>query len=244
MPLTPDLVIAGSVATISSGEPAYTNVLVYTVQGYNNWFTLGSRVGNGTIDFSNINLPNGNYTARVMSISSPGTVSDSVDFTIANPVVPTLYPDPNWDRWIFASVSDHFVNRTSYPVYIEGQHRETNELESFIELRIDGPYYTEYSKGYWRVYVEINVMCQHIKNNTEWHAIRRLAGHVATIFEPCIRVYKYGNGPSDDQTLLDSLIRMDSKRERIQTSHFGQIEPRTEVEQATVEAHYEMMLSV
>ena len=57
----------------------------------------------------------------------------------------------NWGRWIYASVCDHFETyRDTLHMFLEGQHRETDELQQFFELRVDGPYYTQINKGWWK----------------------------------------------------------------------------------------------
>jgi hypothetical protein len=150
---------------------------------------------------------------------------------------------PNMDRWVFASVSKHFDDhKGSMNLYIEGMHRDTRKLEELIELRVDGPYYTEVSKKYWKVYVEVNVLIQCAKNNQNFHRVRQLSGNVMEIFEPCISVYKYGT-PGDD-SYVGSLGRMDQEdgRNNMQVSQFGQVDPVNQLEQATVEAHYVMYL--
>lgn len=154
--------------------------------------------------------------------------------------------NPNMDRWIFASVSKHFDDRKSpYALYIEGMHRDTNKLEEFLELRIDGPLYTEVSHGYWKIYMEINMLAQCCKNNQNFHRMRQMTGNIMYMFEPCINVYRYGpNDLPDDQSYVGVLQRLDQEegRNNMQVSHFGQVDPVNQLEQATVEAHYVMFL--
>jgi hypothetical protein len=152
----------------------------------------------------------------------------------------------NVPRWLFASVANHFdENRQGLSMFVEGQHRATRTLKDFIELRFDGPYLTELSKGYWKVYVEINVLVQSAMDDENFHRIHTNVGKVAVAFSD-IGVYKYGTGPDDDQSLLGCLKLVADARgkERIQISHFGKIAPHTEVLQATVEGHYEMRLTI
>lgn len=147
----------------------------------------------------------------------------------------------NMDRWVFASISKHFDDRKgTTKLYIEGMIRDTSTVEQFIELRTDGPYYTEVSHKYWKLYIEINVLIQCAKNNENFHRIRQLSGEVFKMFEPCITLYRYGTGPADDGTIIGILQRMDEEanRNNIQVSHFGQVDPINQLEQATVEAHY------
>ena len=100
---TPTLNFSGTVATIANGESDYYNILVYSKKDADQWGTLGTRTGNGVISFGNHPLPNETYEGRVMSVGSPGVVSETVDFTINN-AVSLQYPDFNWDRWFFASI--------------------------------------------------------------------------------------------------------------------------------------------
>lgn len=152
----------------------------------------------------------------------------------------------HWPRWIFASISKHFdANKQTLYLFIEGMHRETRSRKDFIELRVDGPYLTEQSKGYWRNYIEINVLVQSAMDDSDFHRIYKDVGIVVNAFTD-IPVYKYGNQAYDDDSLLGCLKLVADARgkERIQVSHFGKIEPNVPLLQATVEGHYEMFLSV
>ena len=147
----------------------------------------------------------------------------------------------NWPRWLFASVSKHFSDRRSGLImYIEGQHRDTRSLKDFIELRMDGPQFTEISHNYWKVYVEINMLVQSAMDNNNYHRIHTNVGIVAAAFSDIV-LYKYGNGPDDDQSQWGclSLIQDSDKRQRLDIFHFGQIDRQTKLLQATVEGHYD-----
>jgi hypothetical protein len=111
---------------------------------------------------------------------------------------------------------------------------------------MDGPYYTEESKDFWRLYIELSVLTQSVMTDTSYHTIHRMVGDVAAAFTDTIPVYKYGTSTDDTQTLVGclELIQDIRNRERIQTNHFGQIDPAIPLLQATVEAHYEMYLEV
>lgn len=153
----------------------------------------------------------------------------------------------NWPRWIFASVSKHFdAEKQGLHMFVEGEHRDTRDKLDFLEFRLDGPYITEVSKGYFRLYIEVNILVQSTKNQTNIHRIHENVGIAAAAFWNGIKVFKYGNGVDDDQSYLGCLQLVTDARgkERIQISHFGQIEPKTRVLQATVEGHYEMFLKV
>lgn len=151
----------------------------------------------------------------------------------------------NWPRWIFASVSKHFdARRQGLNLFIEGQHRDTSDAGAYIELRIDGPEFREDSKGYWRVFSEINVLVSTPLDDTNFHLHQVNIGIVAAAFTT-INIYKYGTGVLDDQSLLGcyQLVHDYIGRERLIVSNFGQIDPAVKLLQATVEGHYEMFLS-
>lgn len=155
--------------------------------------------------------------------------------------------DKNWDRWIFASISKEFNdNRQTIPLFVEGQHRDdTQDKATLFELRIDGPNYTEVSKDCWRIDIEVNILVQAAMDNEDFHTIRKLCGIASAMFINNLPIFKFGDGVDDDDSLLSCMkLLQDVKgRERIQTSHFGQIDPSVKVQQSTVEGHYRMLLN-
>lgn len=150
----------------------------------------------------------------------------------------------HWNRWLFASVSRHFSDhRQTLPIFIEGQHRDTRNERDFMELRMDGPQYTELTKGNWHLYLEVNVLVQSIMDDVNYHRVERGIGIAVQAFTD-ILVYKYGNQVEDTGDFLGclKLIQDVRSRERIQVYRFGQIEEGVKLEQASIEGHYEMNL--
>jgi hypothetical protein len=151
----------------------------------------------------------------------------------------------SWARWIKASVSKHFDDRKEdVHLFIENQHRDTDEVKEFIELRVDGPRCLEVSKDCWKIRVEINLLIQVVMNDKDYHRIDDIVGIVQAAFTNSIPVYRYGNRTGDDDTFLGCLrILMDpSTRDFLEANRFGQIDIRTKLLQSTVEGHYEMDL--
>ena len=153
-------------------------------------------------------------------------------------------------RWVFASVSKHvndFVASAlpTTPLFIEGQHRDTSKKPDFLELRMDGPYYTELSRDYHDVYIEINILVQSGQNDRNYHRIYDSVGISVKSLEGPISVFRFGSGVNDDNSFVGCLLLEQTLkgRERIQVNHFGQIEPKASLFQSTVEAHYRMKLS-
>lgn len=158
--------------------------------------------------------------------------------------------DLDWSRWIFIGTSDHFGTGlealpSPLPQFIEGQQRDTKDLTNFVEFRMDGPWFTELSKDYWRIYVEVNILVQTAMKTGDFHQHHRNLGNVAALFRD-IQVFRCGDGPNDDDSPLGclKLIQDERKRERVVIANFGQIEPHVQVQQGTVEGHFEMKLGV
>ena len=150
----------------------------------------------------------------------------------------------HWPRWIFASISKHFdANRGSLKLHIEGQYRDTRSEQDFIELRLNGPEFTELSKNYWRIRVRVNVLVQSVKNETNFHRIHTNVGIVVKAFDT-INIKKYGDGVDDDDSLLGCLkLVQEPGDEPVAVHHFGQVDPSTQLVQAAVEGLYEMHLT-
>jgi len=155
--------------------------------------------------------------------------------------------NPNWPRWIFASVSKHFTDSVSaagLTLFIEGQHRDTRELKDFLEMRTDGPTLREVSKGFWVFRLEINILVQSAMDDKNYHRIHQDVGVAAAAFATAIDVFKLGNNPQDDQSYLGCLILIQnrSSQDYLEINHFGQIDKKTKLMQASVEGHYRMEL--
>jgi len=161
--------------------------------------------------------------------------------------------DPDWDRWVHASIARHFelaVETTAFPMFVETEHRNTSVAtgnnvkgKDLFELRIDGPRSTELSSNYWELYTEINVLIQSTMDDDDSHRLLRSVGSVKAAFS-IIQIFKFGDGVNDDQTLLGCMkILMDPRRrEHLETHMLGQIGDDTELTQAMVEGHYKMCL--
>lgn len=153
--------------------------------------------------------------------------------------------DANMPRWIFASISKHFFDRRNgVDFYIEGQHRDAKINKELIELRIDGPYVTEMSKDVYKYYTEVSVLIQTLKNDKDYHRIHTLTGMIAAAMTD-INVYKFGKGLQDDATQFVGCLQLVQdvpSRERVQINNFGQIETSTPLMQASVEAHYKLII--
>lgn len=126
-------------------------------------------------------------------------------------------------------------------MFVEGYVRDTESLKQYIEVRIDGPNITEYSKNCWKLYFEVNVLITtRIDLFGDGNVHGKLKGDISKLFVSNICVHRYGSQTDDDREHIGCLKRVAVGRERIQVSDFGQIRPDTKLRQATVEGHYEI----
>ena len=153
---------------------------------------------------------------------------------------------PHLARWVWASVSKSFEDRRGWLyLFFEGDDRAIPEADklNFAEFRMDGPRLHEVSRNYWQVDVYVNILIQTTMTN-DTHAYFKTLGHVQSLYVPCIPVYRYGDGPDDDGSLVGFLqLNIDKPLEQLKGSNFGQVDQTVRLQQGTVEANYRMFLS-
>lgn len=148
----------------------------------------------------------------------------------------------NLPRWIYASASKAISsNADSAITFFEGTDKDTEPQEG-AEFRFDGPRLTEWSKGYFEVWVSINILVQTAMNDEDFHQKYRVIGKIINALRQSFSVFRFGDGVDDDDTLVGCMMLIQDKNNRLQVNHFGQISPSLRLEHATVEAHYHMFL--
>lgn len=149
----------------------------------------------------------------------------------------------NLPRWLFASLSTHFLNNTSGIVtHIDGENRLPDEGQDFAEFRMDGPRITELNAKEFYVWIAINILIQHTQQDDDFHGMQRSFGSVLEAFDRDISIFKYGDGPDDDQTKLTCVRLVQRKPNDIQVNNFGIINKSLGLQQGTIEGHYETYL--
>jgi len=154
--------------------------------------------------------------------------------------------NPNWDRWIFATMSGKYKTQfeSDFSIFIEGTHRGLPTNTELLEFRMDGPMRKQPSKGYFILGVEINLLVRSFMDDKDFHKMRRSCGMVATWLAQNHCIYRYGDGPYDDNSLLGTLqLKNRTFREEVRVNHFGQIDPQYQLEESTIEASFEMHLT-
>lgn len=148
-----------------------------------------------------------------------------------------------WIGWIHASINKHFEDRRNmFSLYLEGDERVENDQEDFAELRIDGPFIITPHKDLHYLNIEVNVLLQSVMDPKDLYKIQRLIGIFLAAFTNKIDVFKFGDGPLDDSTLLGCFKRQRDLKETIDVNYFGLIRQDTRIIQATIEAHYRLEL--
>lgn len=166
--------------------------------------------------------------------------------------------DPNWARWIFASVAkalkDVVADEENLAVLVEQLDERTAAFEqasSKAEIRITGPSTQELSKGYFRNCVDINVLLTVRNDGAKKNAYEfvRYAGLFQEAMSSPIGVWNYGNQDGDYVSPdADTLVFIGCLKPRpgIQDStkvlHFGQIDTTSKLSQTMVDARYVMYL--
>jgi len=159
--------------------------------------------------------------------------------------------NPNWARWVFASVATYLkqvAQSQQLPVLIEGLDERTTEFMSATdrcEVRITGPFTKELSRDYFQVEVVVNVLfVSRYEEQKNQYAIIQKTGVFQEAMDGSIAVYKYGNGPEDDEhALIDCLSPAQGRHDAIRVMHFGQINSTDRLKQSMVDARYRMEIS-
>ncbi len=152
--------------------------------------------------------------------------------------------NPYWIRWTVASIATHFTAaRGNYPLYLEGDERDTDQLKNFGELRIDGPFIKTLPMGLFYLDIEVNVLIQSHMDPTNLYVGLTAAGVFAAAFANVIKAYKFGNGVADDDTLLGCYRLRNARNDNtVDISQFGIVSKDTRLTQITIEGHYRMEL--
>ncbi|GMU26124.1 MAG: hypothetical protein AMXMBFR16_10290 [Candidatus Uhrbacteria bacterium] len=160
--------------------------------------------------------------------------------------------DPNWARWIFTSVAVNFSNvAANIPITyrVEGID-ERNDVDltgrSYIELRVNGPFIKELSRGYYHLQVDINILVNDLMDeiNENAYGIVQWCGILQDAMDRAIPVMKYGSGPSDNPSVLVGCLTPRKGRfESNRVIHFGQINKVDRIRQSMVDGRFEMYLT-
>lgn len=163
----------------------------------------------------------------------------------------------NWARWIFHSVADYLkevATDVDLPVLIEHFDERTAAFEQATdraEIRITGPFDQELSKGYHRIYVDVNVLLTSRYDGRKNAAtILKYAGLFQQAMSESIPVWNFGGEPGDyredtpeTQVHLGCLTPRPGRNDNVRVMHFGQMDKIDKIKQTEVDARYVMELT-
>ena len=164
-------------------------------------------------------------------------------------------PNPHWQRWLVASVAEHFkVNVTdpiSLPFLVEGLDDRDTEFEQApdrAELRLNGPFTQEQSKNCWRIWMDVNIMITSTMDGEtkNRYSLEINAGKFHQFADTCISVFQFGElaqTPENDGSLLGVLRPRHGKNDSVRTLNFSQINKVDRIKQSQVDARYVMYLN-
>lgn len=152
----------------------------------------------------------------------------------------------NWARWVFASVADYLkeiATDASLPVIVEGLDDRSDafmQASDRAEIRINGPFTSEVSKGYHRVWVDANVLLTSRFDGSAKNGYSHLKflGLFHEALDNGIPVFKYGLEVGDDSSQIGCLSPRTGKQDAVRVLHFGQIEKTDRVKQSIVDARF------
>lgn len=144
--------------------------------------------------------------------------------------------NPNWPRWIFASVTKYFVDTLNVEVFVHGTNRPTPQSPEFVELIVNGPMMEPLS-GEVKIIVPVTFWYKVSMSEVNFHRKYTLAGEVAAAFQ-CIRLFRYGTGSDDDNEQFGIL----TAPEEVSIHHYGQIDKDVRLEQGSILGTYQTYL--
>ena len=160
-------------------------------------------------------------------------------------------PNPNWPRWIWASVTDYLSSNVfvpnSLPFITEGVHERDDDFmqaDNRAEIRVNGPLTRELSADYWRLWVDINVLVLSNMDGQQSNAytLETNLGLVLEAMDTVIPIFRHGDGSEDDGTLLGCLSPRTGDNDSIRLIHFGQIDKTVRIKEGVVDGRYVMYL--
>lgn len=156
--------------------------------------------------------------------------------------------NPNWGRWIVASLAHQFSEdfaESGYKIYVDGQIlKESTTEKGQIDLRVDGPANSRQpSGGYYALSgITVNIHVQ-IYNSEDLYENKNIAGLLEEWLGKDHCIYRYGDSPYDYFDHLGTLVfQARGRLAGVRTHYFGK-EENDNIEQLSVEADFNLYLS-
>lgn len=166
--------------------------------------------------------------------------------------------NPNWVRWIFASVAYELkdvatdANLAVLVEHLDERSPEFMQAADRAEIRITGPSTQLESKGCYRIWVDVNVLLTSRYDGVAKNAndIFKYAGLFHERMDGPIPVWNYGKEIGDfvdsdplTQVFIGCLLPRPGKNDSVRVNHFGQTDKTDKLKQTSVDARYVMYLN-
>lgn len=149
--------------------------------------------------------------------------------------------NPNWPRWISASVSKFLKDiaiANSIPSLVDGLEKRTTDLSQSdkAEIRVNGPYLREASKGFWVASVGVNVHLTVRMDGPNAYKLQNWCGIFLEAMSGNIPLLQLGD--QSDTGAQFGCLRIEDSKDPIRVIHFGQVDKTDLVRQSVVDARY------
>lgn len=161
--------------------------------------------------------------------------------------------NPNWARWVFASVAKHLkdvADDLNLAVYVDHSDDRTSQGQlatDRAEIRITGPYIREESKDCFILRVSANVLINSRYDSTKnAYTVLKYAGVFQEAMSGKIPVWNYGNESGDfkdDEVFIGCLRPRDGKNNMVRVDNFGQLEETHRIKQTVIDAEFVMYIN-
>lgn len=149
-----------------------------------------------------------------------------------------------WTLWVIASVSQHFQAKATtkgITMFHEGDDRNTQNLEEFVEFRCQGPFITQQSLDCFRLEVEVQMLISVKKGGTNVYRIHEIAGWFQSI---ALHICIYDKGVTrEEYTHQFDLLPQDGPKGKVRWHYLGQVEPNINLLQGVLVANYDVELT-
>lgn len=167
--------------------------------------------------------------------------------------------NPNWAKWMFASVAYELklvatnANLAALVEHLDDRSDAFMKEPDRVEIRITGPFDQEISKGFHRSTLDVNVLLTSNYGGQAKNALKiiKFAGLFQARMGLPFPVYNYGievgefNDPDTNtrqQVFLGCLLPIGGKNNSVKMFHFGQTDKVDKLKQSVVDARYTIEL--
>ena len=154
--------------------------------------------------------------------------------------------DKNWPRWLQISIDEYLggiATTESLPYItagIDARTRDFMDEPERVEFRVNGPF-TSNPAGNDIDKVFINVIATSLTGDTKnkYKHHETLGIFYEALREP-IPIFKYGDGPDDDDSHIGCLRVLEGNKLGVRVIHFTEVDPTDNVKQGMVAGAYEI----